>query len=137
MLPRNWSPDVVELGDAIAALSITQAGLLSQYLAEVYGIEAPSTPLGELLVTPDQIVEPTAPPLDEFDVVLEGFDPPRKIVLIKVLREQFGLGIKEAKDLAEAAPRKLRERLPRADAEKLKAALEAAGAKVAVVRCQQ
>src|SRR5262245_38123497 len=99
MLSRNFSPDVVALGDRLAALSVVQAALLNKYLAEVHGIEAPDSPVGELTVRPDQVVEPTPTPADEFDVVLESYDAPRKIVLIKGVRELFGLGIKEASEL--------------------------------------
>ena len=66
---------------------------------------------------------------DEFTVVLAAAGD-KKINVIKAVREITGLGLKEAKDLVEAAPKAVKEAVPKADAEKLKAKLEAEGAKV-------
>ncbi|OLE24796.1 MAG: 50S ribosomal protein L7/L12 [Actinobacteria bacterium 13_1_20CM_3_71_11] len=66
---------------------------------------------------------------DEFDVILEG-DGGKKIQVIKVVRELTGLGLKEAKDLVEAAPKAILEKANKDNAEKAKAKLEAEGAKV-------
>ena len=66
---------------------------------------------------------------DEFNVVLTAAGD-KKINVIKAVREITGLGLKEAKDLVEAAPKSVKEGVPKADAEKLKAKLEAEGAKV-------
>jgi large subunit ribosomal protein L7/L12 len=66
---------------------------------------------------------------DEFTVVLSAAGD-KKINVIKAVREITGLGLKEAKDLVEAAPKAVKEGVPKADAEKLKAKLEAEGAKV-------
>jgi large subunit ribosomal protein L7/L12 len=68
---------------------------------------------------------------DEFDVVLEG-DGGKKIQVIKVVRELTGLGLKEAKDLVEAAPKAVIEKANKENAEKAKAKLEAEGAKVSL-----
>jgi large subunit ribosomal protein L7/L12 len=76
------------------------------------------------------IVPPPEP--TEFNVVLESFETAKKVGIIKVVRDNTSLGIKEAKDLVDAFPKVVKERLPKADAEKLKAQLEAAGAKVTV-----
>jgi len=74
-----------------------------------------------------------APVKTEFDVVLEGVeDTNKRIGVIKEVRAATGLGLKEAKDLVEKAPSKVKEGISKEDAEKLKAALEAAGAKVSV-----
>lgn len=67
----------------------------------------------------------------EFDVVLENFGE-KKIGVIKVVRAATGLGLKEAKDLVEAFPSKVKEGIGKEDAEKLKADLEAAGATVSI-----
>ena len=68
---------------------------------------------------------------DEFDVILEG-DGGKKIQVIKVVRELTGLGLKEAKDVVEAAPKAILEKVNKENAEKAKAKLEAEGAKVTV-----
>ncbi len=67
----------------------------------------------------------------EFDVVLEGFGD-KKIGVIKVVRQATNLGLKEAKDLVEGVPSKVKEGLSKADADKLKAELEEAGATVSI-----
>ena len=68
----------------------------------------------------------------EFDVILAGFDAAKKVAIIKEVRAITGLGLKEAKDLVEAAPKAVKEAAPKEEAEKIKAQLEAAGAKVEV-----
>ena len=66
----------------------------------------------------------------EFAVTLKEYPADKKVTVIKVIREITGLGLKEAKDLVEAAPKAVKDGVPKADAEKLKAKLEAEGAKV-------
>lgn len=68
----------------------------------------------------------------EFDVILAGFDAAKKIGVIKVVRELTGLGLKEAKDMVEGAPKPLKEAIAKDEAEKIKKQLEEAGAKVEI-----
>ena len=68
----------------------------------------------------------------EFDVVLDGFDAAKKIGVIKVIREVTSLGLKEAKDLVEGAPSKVKEGISKEDADKAKKELEEAGGKVSI-----
>ena len=120
------------LGDQIAGLSLKDAKILSDYLKYVYGIEPAAG--GAVVMAAggggggaaEAAAEKT-----EFDVVLEGFGE-NKIGVIKVVRSATGLGLKEAKDLVEGVPSKVKEGVSKEDAAKLKAELEAAGAKVAV-----
>jgi large subunit ribosomal protein L7/L12 len=125
MVKQNWSPEVVRLGDGIVALTLARAAELHRYLEQVHGIRAVST-----LAPKEPVVEPPTPPVEptEFVVMLEGFDPTRKIAVIKEVRELTGLGLKDAKDLVEAAPRAVKEGLPKAEAERCVARLRAAGA---------
>ena len=67
-------------------------------------------------------------------MLVDGFDAARRVALIRAVRELTGLGLKEALDLVKAFPRVIRERLPREEAEQLKAHLEAAGAEVLLAR---
>jgi large subunit ribosomal protein L7/L12 len=122
------------LGDQIAGLSLKDAKILSDYLKDVYGIE-PAAGGGVMMVAgggggggggAEAAAEQT-----EFTVVLEGFGD-QKIGVIKVVRGATGLGLKEAKDLVEGVPSKIKEGISKADAEKLKKELEEAGAKVAI-----
>ena len=68
----------------------------------------------------------------EFDVILAGFDDSKKIAVIKEIRGITGLGLKEAKDLVEGAPKTVKEAIAKDEAEKIKATLEGAGAKVEI-----
>ena len=65
-------------------------------------------------------------------MVLEGFDPAKKINVIKVVREITGLGLKEAKDLVEGSPKPVKENIAKEEAEKIKKQLEDGGAKVSL-----
>lgn len=120
---------VVEMGDRIARLTLVEAVQVRTYLKDRYGIEA-TVGLGNIPKPPrpdepDIVIGPTA-----FDVVIEGVDPGNKITVIKTVRELTGAGLAEAKGMVEASPRVIRPGLEKADAEQLKAKLEAAGAKV-------
>src|SRR5438067_13646625 len=128
----TYAPDVTELGDKIAALTITKAVQLKDYLKEKYKIEPAA---GGVVVqqgggpaAPEAKVEQT-----EFTVVLEGLaDPAKKINVIKVVREITNLGLKEAKDVVEGAPKPVKENVSKQEAETIKKKLEDGGAKVSV-----
>jgi len=120
------------LGDQIAGLTLKDAKILSDYLKEVYGIE-PAAGGGVMMVAGGGAGGAAEAPAEqtEFTVVLESFGD-QKIGVIKVVRGATGLGLKEAKDLVEGVPSKIKEGISKADAEKLKKELEDAGAKVAI-----
>jgi large subunit ribosomal protein L7/L12 len=123
-----------KLGDQIVGLTLKEAKELSDYLKEVHGIE-PAAGGAAMMAGPRGGGEgggaAAAAEKTEFDVVLEGFGD-KKIGVIKVVRQATGLGLKEAKDLVEGVPSKVKEGLSKADAEKLKAELEEAGATVSI-----
>lgn len=129
---RDFSNDTVSLGDKIAGLTLKQAVELSDYLKDKHGIEPAAG--GGMMVMPAgdggggaaAAVEQT-----EFAVSLDAFGA-NKIGVIKVVRAATGLGLKEAKDLVEGAPSKVKEGVSKADAEKLKKELEEAGATVSI-----
>ena len=129
----TYAPDVTELGDKIAALTITKAVQLKDYLKEKYKIEPAA---GGVMIAPGggggggpapaPVAEQT-----EFTVVLDGLaDPTKKINVIKVVREITSLGLKEAKDLVEGAPKPVKENIAKDEANNLKKKLEDGGAKV-------
>jgi large subunit ribosomal protein L7/L12 len=123
---RTWTPEVQDLGNQIAALTISKAAELSAYLRKVHKVEA---------VSKDRIVPPPPPPPPpaEWTVWLDGFDSARKLAVIKVVREIItGLGLKEAKDFVEAAPRPIKANVPTAEAELLRQKLAEAGARVSL-----
>ena len=122
--------DINALGDQLAGLTLKQAVELSKYLKETHGIEAAAGGGGFAggPAAPAAAAEVEAPK-DNFDVVLKAAGD-KKIQVIKVVREATGLGLKEAKDLVEGAPKVVKEALPKADAETLKKKLEEQGASV-------
>ena len=131
---REFSTDTKELGDRIVGLTLKAAKELSDYLDEVHGIKPASG--GAVMVAGGGAAGgegggEAAAEKTEFDVVLESFGD-QKIGVIKVVRSATGLGLKEAKDLVEGAPGKVKEGISKEDAEKLQKELEEAGAKVSV-----
>jgi large subunit ribosomal protein L7/L12 len=130
----EFAPAIVELGDKLANLKIAEAVLLKDYLKEKYNIEPAAG--GVAMMAPAAAGPAAAAPVEEkteFDVVLEGLaDPTKKIGVIKVVREITGLGLKEAKDLVEGAPKPVKEKVSKDEAATFKKKLEDGGAKVAV-----
>jgi len=123
--------DVKELGDKIVGLTLKQAVELAAYLKDTHGIEPAA---GGAVMMAGGGGGGGAPkeadaPQTNFDVVLKSAGE-KKIQVIKVVRTATGLGLKEAKDLVEGAPKVVKEALPKADADKLKKELEEQGATV-------
>jgi len=114
-------------------MTLKEAKELTDYLKEVHGIE-PAAGGVPVMMAPMQggAAGPAAEEKTEFDVILEGYADKKKIGVIKVVRAATALGLKEAKDLVEKAPAKVKEGLSKEDAEKLKTALEEAGATVSI-----
>ena len=108
-----------KLVEELSALTVLEAAQLSKLLEEKWGVSAAAP----------AAAAPAAEAKDEFTVMLAAAGD-KKINVIKAVREITGLGLKEAKDLVEGAPKAVKEGVPKADAEKLKAKLEAEGAKV-------
>jgi large subunit ribosomal protein L7/L12 len=132
---REFTKETKELGDKIVALTLKAAKELSDYLDEVHGIK-PAAGGAVMMAAPGGAGGGAGPAeaaaeKTEFDVVLDAFGD-NKIGVIKVVRAATGLGLKEAKDMVEAAPSKVKEGISKADAEKLKKELEEAGAKVSI-----
>ncbi len=120
--------EIKEIGDKIVGLTLTQAKALADYLKEEHGLE---TVAGGAVVmagatsTTSVVTEEKS----EFDIVLEEVGG-NKIAVIKAVRAITALGLAEAKALVDGAPKVVKEGVAKDDAEKLKAELEAAGAKV-------
>ena len=130
---RTWTPDIKDLGDRIVKLTLLQAKELGDYLKDEHGLEAaaggavvmaPMPGAAGGAAAPAAAEEPT-----EFNVILVDAGA-NKIQVIKEVRAVTGLGLKEAKDLVDGAPKTVKEAMPKKDAEELKKKLEAAGAKV-------
>ena len=122
------SDDIKKLGDSLSSLTLKQAVDLKDYLKSAYGIE-PAAGGGMMMsagpaAAPDEVEEKTS-----FDVVLKSFGE-SKMNVIKTVRTITGLGLKEAKDLVEGAPKTVKEGVDKDEAEKLKKELTEAGAEV-------
>jgi large subunit ribosomal protein L7/L12 len=130
---REFSETTKELGDKIAQLTLKEAKELSDYLDDVHGIKAAAggPMMVGAMVGAGGEAAPAQEEKTEFDVVLESFGE-KKIGVIKVVRAATALGLKEAKDLVEGIPSKVKEGISKEDAEKLKAELEDAGATVSI-----
>ena len=109
--------DLAKLVDELSALTVMEAADLSKMLEEKWGVSAAAA------------VAAPAEEKTEFDVILAEAGA-NKINVIKEIRAITGLGLKEAKDLVDGAPKTVKEGAPKAEADEIKAKLEAAGAKV-------
>ncbi|WP_406019655.1 50S ribosomal protein L7/L12 [Succinivibrio sp.] len=116
-----------EIIEAIAALSVTEVVELVKAMEEKFGVSAAAAVAAAPVAGAAAAEEKT-----EFDVELKSAGA-NKIAVIKAVRTATGLGLKEAKDLVESAPAKVKEAMPKADAEALVKALVEAGAEAALV----
>jgi large subunit ribosomal protein L7/L12 len=121
--------DLAKLVDELSALTVIEAAELSKMLEEKWGVSA-AAPVA-VAAGPAAAAAPAAEEKTEFDVVLTEAGE-KKINVIKEVRAITGLGLKEAKDLVEGAPKTVKEGVSKDEAEKIKKVLEEAGAKVAV-----
>ena len=121
--------DVKALAEELVNLSVKDVQELAKVLKEEYGIE----PAAAAVVVAADGGNGAAAQAEqtEFDVILKSAGQ-GKLNVIKVVRSELGLGLKEAKDLVDGAPATLKEKISKADAEALKAALEEAGAEVEI-----
>lgn len=127
---KTYDAKITKMGDEIAALTLKEAVDLADFMKDTYGIEPAAG--GAVMMASgggddaDEAAEQT-----EFDVILEAAGD-KKIQCIKAVREATGLGLKEAKEIVDSAPKAVKEKISKDEAEALKTALEEAGASVAV-----
>ena len=117
--------------DELSSLTVMEAAELSKLLEEKWGVSAAAPVMAVAAAGGGGAAAPAAEAKTEFSVVLEASGD-KKINVIKVVRELTGLGLKEAKDLVEGAPKEVKADVPKATAEEWKKKLEAEGAKVAL-----
>lgn len=123
--------DLQKLSEELSSLTLMEAADLIKQLEEKWGVKA-ATGGGMMMAMPAGGAAAPAEEKTEFDVKLVSAGD-KKIQVIKVVREATGLGLKEAKDLVDGAPKMVKEKVAKADAEAVKAKLEAEGAKVEIV----
>ena len=122
--------DLAKLVDELSKLTVIEAAELSKLLEEKWGVSA-AAPVAVAAAPAGGAAAAPVEQKDEFTVTLAAIGD-KKINVIKVVRELTGLGLKEAKDLVEAAPKPVKEAISKADADAMKKKLEEAGAKVEV-----
>jgi large subunit ribosomal protein L7/L12 len=120
--------DLNKIVDDLSALSVIEAAELSKLLEEKWGVSA-AAPVAAAAAAPAAGDAAPAEEKSEFDIVLAEAGS-NKIAVIKEVRTITGLGLKEAKDLVESAPKPLKQGVAKAEAEEMKKSLETAGAKV-------
>ena len=124
------SANLAQIVDTLSALTVIEAAELSKMLEEKWGVSA-AAPVA-VAAAGGGAAAPAAEAQTEFNVILASVPADKKIGIIKVVREITGLGLKEAKDLVEAAPKPVKEAVGKDEAEKIKKSLVEAGATVEV-----
>ncbi|MCJ2542075.1 50S ribosomal protein L7/L12 [Thermostichus vulcanus] len=133
------SERVEKILEDLKALSLLEASELVKAIEEAFGVSA-AAPAGGMMMAAPVAAAAAAPaaaaePVEEqtaFDVILEAVPADKKIAILKVVRELTGLGLKDAKDLVEAAPKAVKEGAAKEEANEIKKKLEEAGATVKV-----
>jgi len=130
----TYAPEIKDLGEKIVSLTLGKAVELADYLEKVHNIKPAAGGAVVMAAAGGGAAgAEAAPAKTEFTVVLDGVvAADKKISIIKVVREITGLGLKEAKDLVEGAPKNVKENIAKDEAETVKKKLEDAGAKVSL-----
>jgi len=128
---KTFDTKITKLGDEIASLTLKEAVDLADYMKDSYGIE-PAAGGAVMIAGPGGGGEEGGDEEQtEFDVILEAVGD-KKIQVIKTVREATGLGLKEAKGVVDAAPKAVKEKISKEEADALKDKLEEAGASVTI-----
>jgi large subunit ribosomal protein L7/L12 len=121
-----------EILEQLKTLTLLEASELVEKLEEVFGVDASFSGGVTVVGSAPAAAAPVEEAKTEFDVVLESVPAESKIAVLKVVRSITGLGLKEAKDLVESAPKLLKEKANKEDSDNFKKQLEEAGAKVTI-----
>lgn len=128
------SQKIDQIIEELKTLTLLEASELVSKIEETFGVDASAAVGGPVMMT----AAPAAAPVEEveekteFTVMLDEVPADKKIAILKVVRTLTGLGLKEAKELVESAPKQIKENLPKDSAEDIKKQLEDAGAKVSL-----
>lgn len=125
---KEFDKKISDLGDQLAGLTLKEAVDLGDYMKDTYGIEAAAGG-AVMMAGPAEGGAAAEEEKTEFDVILKG-DGGQKIKVIKVVREATGLGLKEAKELVDSMPSKIKEGLPKEEAEALVEKFKEVGADI-------
>ncbi|MCA9289904.1 MAG: 50S ribosomal protein L7/L12, partial [Phycisphaerales bacterium] len=127
---KTYDAKISKLGDDIAGLTLKEAVDLADYMKDTYGIE-PAAGGAIMMAAGGGDGAAAVEEQTEFDVILKTAGD-KKIQVIKVVREATGLGLKEAKDVVDGAPKAIKEKVTKEEADALKAKLEEAGGEVEI-----
>jgi len=120
-----------EILEAIASMTVLEVSELVKMMEEKFGVSA-AAPVAVAAAGGGGAAAPAAEEKTEFNVILKAFDDSKKIAVIKEVRAVTGLGLKEAKDLVEGAPKPLKEGVSKDEAGKIKEQITAAGGTVEI-----
>jgi large subunit ribosomal protein L7/L12 len=134
IVAKQQEVNIEELVNTLSALSVLDLSKLKKALEELWDVKAAAgAPVMMAAPTPEAGAGAAAvEESTDFQVILEGAPADKKIAVIKVIREITSLGLKEAKELVEGAPKMVKESAPKAEAEEIKKKLTDAGAKVSL-----
>ena len=121
--------------EELKSLTLLEAAELVKQIEEIFGVDASAVAnTGMVMMSNDPSITSSDEPEEktEFDVMLEEVPAPKKITILKVVRSITSLGLKEAKELVESAPKPIKEGTSKEDAEDIKSKLEEVGAKVSI-----
>jgi len=123
-----------EIMELLQTVTLLEAAELVEKIEETFGVDASASAGGAMMMAAPGADGGAAPEEEktEFDLVLSEFPADKKIAVLKVVRGITGLGLKEAKEIVESAPKTLQEAMGKDDAEAAKKQLEEAGAKVEI-----
>jgi large subunit ribosomal protein L7/L12 len=128
---KTFDAKISKLGDEIAELSLKEAVDLADYMKETYGIEPAAGGAVVMAGGGGDGGGAADEEQTEFDVIIEGAGD-KKIQVIKVVREATGLGLKDAKEVVDGAPKAVKEKVSKEEADALKTKLEEAGASITI-----
>jgi large subunit ribosomal protein L7/L12 len=118
--------------DQLKSLTLLEASELVKQIEEAFGVSAAPAAGGMMMMAAPGAVAEVVEEKTEFDAILDSVPADKKIAVLKIVREITGLGLKEAKDLVEAAPKAVKEAVTKEAAEDIKKRIEEAGGKVTV-----
>jgi len=121
-----------EILEAIASMTVLEVSELVKMMEEKFGVSAAAPVAVAAVAAPGAAAAAPVEEKTEFTPVLKAFDAAKKIAVIKEVRAVTGLGLKEAKELVEGAPKPLKENIPKEEAENIKKTVEAAGGTVEI-----
>lgn len=119
--------------DQLKSLTLLEASELVKQIEEAFGVSAAPTGGGMMMMAAPGAVAEVVEEKTEFDAILDSVPADKKIAVLKIVREITGLGLKEAKDLVEAAPKAVKEAVTKEAAEDIKKRIEEAGDRKSVV----